>query len=306
MLIRVLKRKLFTIIILFNMLFSRDDIIYQLDSIGEQRSYFSMNISPSKANIALTNSNYSNLDIIGINRSVTVKIPHINSFHSKWSPNSEKLLLMRSNYQEKKRQNGLIIINNIGSINHTIIERTNKKIYPIGWTGDNTIHYLLDEELITKNIEGSNNEWDLPLIFSIKNILYKKTSDSDAVILYEANDMILNLSYSSDTELIVFEVYGDKTIIIQNGETIIDDIQNGNAPKISPDGNMITFMVLEDDGYQITSGDIYLWDSRTGKTEPIADDPEQIGMNPIWINDHLIYYIDLRDGSLNKLLLKEH
>ena len=101
-------------------------------------------------------------------------------------------------------------------------------------------------------------------------------------------------------------MYGDKTIIIQNSETIIDDIQDGNAPKISPDGNMVIFMVLEEDGYQITSGDIYLWDSRTGKRDIIADDPEQIEMNPIWISDHLIYYIDLRDGSVNKILLEEH
>ena len=69
---------------------------------------------------------------------------------------------------------------------------------------------------------------------------------------------------------------------------------------------MVIFMVLEDDGYQITSGDIYLWDSRTGKTDGIADDPEQIEMNPIWISDHLIYYIDLRDGSVNEILLEEH
>ena len=97
------------------------------------------------------------------------------------------------------------------------------------------------------------------------------------------------------------------TISIQPfDKTIIDDIDYGNAPKISPDGNMITFMVLEDDGYQITSGDIYLWDSRTGKTDAIADDPKQIGMNPIWMSDHLIYYIDLRDGSLNKVLLEGH
>ena len=306
MLIRVSKRKLFTTIILFNMLFSRDDLISQLDAVKEQRSYFSMNISPDKATIALTNSNYTSLDLIGIKGSIAVDIPHINSFQCKWSPNSEKLLLMRSNYERKRRQNGLIVINNMGNINHTVIELTNQKIYPIGWTGDNTFHYLLDEELITQNIKGSKNEWDMPLIFSIKNKLYKKTNDSDALLLYEANDMILDLSYSSNAELIVFEVYGDKTIIIQNSETIIDDIQNGNAPKISPDGSMIIFMELEDDGYQITSGDIYLWDSRTGKTEPIADDPEQIEMNPIWISDHLIYYIDLRDGSLNKLLLEKH
>ena len=306
MLIRVSKRKLFTTIILFNILFSQDGLISQLDAIGKQKSFFSMNISPDKTTIALTNSNYTSLDIIGLKGSVDVDIPDINSFHSKWSPDSEKLLLMRSNYEQKRRKNGLIVINNMGSIDHTVIELTNKKIYPIGWTGEHTIHYLLDEELITRNIKGFKNEWDMPLIYSIKNRLYKKTNDSDAILLYEANDMILDLSYSSNAELIVFEVYGDKTIIIQNSETIIDDIQDGNAPKISPDGNMVIFMVLEDDGYQITSGDIYLWDSRTGKTDVIADDPEQIEMNPIWISDHLIYYIDLRDGSVNKILLEDH
>ena len=193
----------------------------------------------------------------------------------------------------------------MGSIDHTVIELTNEKIYPIGWTGDNTIHYLLDGELITKNISGLKNEWDMPLIFSMKNRVYKKTDDSDPIILHEANDMILDLSYSSNGELIVFEVYGNKTTIIKNNETIIYDIQNGNAPKISPDGNRIVFMVLEDDGHQITSGNIYLWDSKTGKTDAILDDPKQIGMNPLWISDHLIYYIDLNGGSLNKLLLEE-
>ena len=305
MLVRVSKRNLFTTIILFNILFSRDGLISQLDAI-EEKSYFSMNISPDKATIALTNSNYTILDIIGIKGSVNIDIPDINSFHCKWSRDSEKLLLMRSNYEQKRRKNGLIVISNMGNIDHTVIELTNKKIYPIGWTGDNTIHYLLDEKLITRNIKGFKNEWDMPLIYSIKNRLYKKTDDSDAILIYEANDMILNLSYSSNAELIAFEVYGDKTIIIQNNETIIDDIKNGNAPKISPDGNMVIFMALEDDGYQITSGDIYLWDSRTGKTNAIADDPKQIEMNPIWVSDHLIYYINLRDGSVNKILLEEY
>ena len=305
MLARVSKRNLFTTIILFNILFSRDGLISQLDAI-EEKSYFSMNISPDKATIALTNSNYTILDIIGIKGPVNIDIPDINSFHCKWSPDSKKLLLMRSNYEQKRRKNGLIVINNMGSIDHTVIELTNKKIYPIGWTGNNTINYLLDEKLITRNIKGFKNEWDMPLIYSIKNRLYKKIDDSGAILIYEANDMILDLSYSSNAELIAFEVYGDRTIIIQNNETIIDDIKNGNAPKISPDGNMVIFMVLEDDGYQITSGDIYLWDSRTGKTNAIADDPEQIEMNPIWISNHLIYFINLRDGSVNKILLEEH
>ena len=306
MFIRVSKRKLFPVIILLNMLFSRDGLISQLDAIGSQRSYFSVHASPDRSTLALTNSNYTSLDIIGIKRPVIVDIPNINSFQCKWSPDSEKLLLMRSNYERKRRENGLIVINKMGAIDHTIIELTDQNIYPIGWTGDNTIHYLLDNELRTQNIKGFKNEWDMPLIYSVKNKLYKKTSDSDTRLLYEANDMILDISYSSNAELIAFEVYGDKSMIIKNSDTIIDDIEDGNAPQISPDGNMVIFMVLEDDGYQIISGDIYLWDSRTGNIDPVANDPEQIEMNPIWMSDHLIYYIDLRDGSVNEILLEEH
>ncbi len=306
MFIRVSKRKLFPVIILLNMLFSRDGLISQLDAIGSQRSYFSVHASPDRSTLALTNSNYTSLDIIGIKGPVIVDIPNINSFQCKWSPDSEKLLLMRSNYERKRRENGLIVINKMGAIDYTIIELTDQNIYPIGWTGDNTIHYLLDNELRTQNIKGSKNEWDMPLIYSVKNKLYKKTSDSDTRLLYEANDMILDISYSSNAELIAFEVYGDKSMIIKNSDTIIDAIKDGNAPQISPDGNMVIFMVLEDDGYQITSGDIYLWDSRTGNIDPVANDPEQIEMNPIWMSDHLIYYIDLRDGSVNEILLEEH
>ena len=306
MFIRVSKRKLFPVIILLNMLFSRDGLISQLDAIGSQRSYFSVHASPDRSTLALTNSNYTSLDIIGIKGPVIVDIPNINSFQCKWSPDSEKLLLMRSNYERKRRENGLIVINKMGAIDHTIIGLTDQNIYPIGWTGDNTIHYLLDNELRTQNIKGSKNEWDMPLIYSVKNKLYKKTSDSDTRLLYEANDMILDISYSSNAELIAFEVYGDKSMIIKNSDTIIDAIEDGNAPQISPDGNMVIFMVLEDDGYQITSGDIYLWDSRTGNIDPVANDPEQIEMNPIWMSDHLIYYIDLRDGSVNEILLEEH
>ena len=265
-----------------------------------------MHASPDRSTLALTNSNYTSLDIIGIKGPVIVDIPNINSFQCKWSPDSEKLLLMRSNYERKRRENGLIVINKMGAIDYTNIELTDQNIYPIGWTGDNTIHYLLDNELRTQNIKGSKNEWDMPLIYSVKNKLYKKTSDSDTRLLYEANDMILDISYSSNAELIAFEVYGDKSMIIKNSDTIIDDIEDGNAPQISPDGNMVIFMVLEDDGYQIISGDIYLWDSRTGNIDPVANDPEQIEMNPIWMSDHLIYYIDLRDGSVNEILLEEH
>ena len=147
-----------------------------------------------------------------------VDIPNINSFQCKWSPDSEKLMVMRSVYERKRRENGLIVINKMGAIDYTVIELTDQNIYPIGWTGNNTIHYLLDSELMTQNIKGSNNEWDMPLIYAIKNKLYKKTGDLDTSLLYEANDIILNLSYSSDARLITFEVYGNNTCLLYTSD----------------------------------------------------------------------------------------
>ena len=306
MFIRVSKRNLFSLILFINMLLSSNHLISQLDEIGSQRAFFSMHASPDRSALALTNSNYTSLDIIEAKGSIMVDIPNINSFQCKWSPDSEKLMVIISVYEKKRRENGLIVINKMGAIDHTVIELTDQNIYPIGWTGNNTIHYLLDSELLSQNIKGSKNEWDMPLIYAIKNKLYKKTGDLDTSLLYEANDMILNLSYSSDARLITFEVYGNNTMIIKNSDTVIDDIGNGNAPKVSPDGNMVIFMVLEDDGYQITSGDIYLWDSKTGNIDPVANDPEKIEMNPIWICDHSFFYLDLNDGSVNEILLEEH
>ena len=306
MFIRVSKRNLFSLILFINILLSSNHLISQLDEIGSQRAFFSMHASPDRSTLALTNSNYTSLDIIEAKGSIMVDIPNINSFQCKWSPDSEKLMVIISVYEKKRRENGLIVINKMGAIDHTVIELTDQNIYPIGWTGNNTIHYLLDSELMTQNIKGSKNEWDIPLIYAIKNKLYKKTGDLDTSLLYEANDMILNLSYSFDARLITFEVYGNNTMIIKNSDTVIDDIGNGNAPKVSPDGNVVIFMVLEDDGYQITSGDIYLWDSKTGNIDPVANDPEKIEMNPIWISDHSFFYIDLNDGSVNEILLEEH
>ena len=115
------------------MLLSSNHLISQLDEIGLQRAFFSMHASPDRSTLALTNSTYTSLDIIETKGSIMVDIPNINSFQCKWSPDSEKLLLMRSNYERKRRENGLIVINKMGAIDHTIIELTDQNIYPIGW-----------------------------------------------------------------------------------------------------------------------------------------------------------------------------
>ena len=300
----MLKKQYFILILICNFIYSNESSFDLINLIEKSKAYFSIHVSADGSSVAITNANYSQLYIANNGYFKNVDMKNINAFHCKWSPNGEKLMVMRSSFENRRRLNSLIVLNKYGNLLDIVVDFSSQRILPVGWTGNNTLHFLLDDQLITRNMNKSENEWDLPLIFATKNKLYKKISDEKVQLLHQAQDMILNLSYSSDATLIVFEVYGNETIVIQDEKLIKTDIRNGNAPMVSPDGEKIVFMNIEDDGYQIQSGSISYWDSKTSKIYSIIDDPKMIAMNPVWGNNNLIYYINFSDGSIHSTGLK--
>ena len=300
----MLKKQYFILILICNFIYSNESSFDLINLIEKSKAYFSIHVSADGSSVAITNANYSQLYIANNGYFKNVDMKNINAFHCKWSPNGEKLMVMRSSFENRRRLNSLIVLNKYGNLLDIVVDFSSQRILPVGWTGNNTLHFLLDDQLITRNMNKSENEWDLPLIFATKNKLYKKISDEKVQLLHQAQDMILNLSYSSDATLIVFEVYGNETIVIQDEKLIKTDIRNGNAPMVSPDGEKIVFMNIEDDGYQIQSGSISYWDSKLSKIYSIIDDPKMIAMNPVWGNNNLIYYINFSDGSIQSRGLK--
>ena len=300
----MLKKQYFIAILICNFIYSNESSFDLINLIEKSKAYFSIHVSSDGSSVAITNANYSQLYIANNGYFKNVDMKNINAFHCKWSPNGEKLMVMRSSFENRRRLNSLIVLNKYGNLDDIVVDYSSQRILPVGWTGNNTLHFLLDDQLITGNMNKSENEWDLPLIFATKNKLYKKISDEKVQLLHQAQDMILNLSYSSDATLIVFEVYGNETIVIQDEKLIKTDIRNGNAPMVSPDGEKIVFMNILDDGYQIQSGSISYWDSKTSKIYSIIDDPKMIAMNPVWGNNNLIYYINFSDGSIYSTGLK--
>lgn len=300
----MLKKQYFIAILICNFIYSNESSFDLINLIEKSKAYFSIHVSADGSSVAITNANYSQLYIANNGYFKNVDMKNINAFHCKWSPNGEKLMVMRSSFENRRRLNSLIVLNKYGNLLDIVVDFSSQRILPVGWTGNNTLHFLLDDQLITRNMNKSENEWDLPLIFATQNKLYKKISDEKVQLLHQAQDMILNLSYSSDATLIVFEVYGNETIVIQDEKLIKTDIRNGNAPMVSPDGEKIVFMNIEDDGYQIQSGSISYWDSKTSKIYSIIDDPKMIAMNPVWGNNNLIYYINFSDGSIQSRGLK--
>ena len=296
----------------FFIIFSLPSVVYSNNSKNSlsglenlENNYFSIFASPDGQSFALTNSNYNSLDIVNSKDLFKVSIPHINTFSCKWSPDSDKILLTTANYTNKRRKNGLIVISQYGELLLTIIDSTFKNIIPIGWTGDNTFHYQLNNIVQSLNMNGDEIEWDQPLVYSINNKLYIKDDISDPVLIHEANDMILNLSYQLDANLIAFEVYGNEPLIIKNKSLVINDIDDGNMLSISKDGKTVVYAKLKDDGYQITEGDLFLFDLKSSTELELQNKNAEIRMNPVWITNELIYFIDFRTGSIKSLIVKQ-
>ena len=296
----------------FFIIFSLPSVVHSSNSKNSlsglenlENHYFSIFASPDRQSFALTNSNYNSLDIVNGKDLYDVSIPHINTFSCKWSPDSEKILLTTANYTNKRRKNGLIVISQYGELLLTIIESTFKNIIPIGWTGDNTFHYQVNNILQSFNMNGDEIEWDQPLVYSKNNKLYIKDDPSDPVLIHEADDIILNLSYQLDANLIAFEVYGNEPLIIKNKSLVINDIDDGNMLSISENGKTVVYAKLKDDGYQITEGDLFLFDLKNSTTVKLKNKNGEIRMNPVWITNELIYFIDFRTGSINSLIVKQ-
>ena len=293
---------IYCILLFYNISLSAG-IYRSINSLNNEDLFLS-NPSPDGNFVAVSNSNYTSLHIASDSKIIKVPIPTINSFHCKWSPDSKYLLVKRSSYENKRRRDGLIVIDVNGSVSKVIVEETLDNIIPLGWTGANTIHYLLNNSLFTLNVKNKDFEWDSSLLYSIDNKLYEKADNKEPQLLYEAKAMILNLDYSADKNLIAFEVYGHKTIIIKNRVTILDEINFGNAPKVSPDGSKIVYMSLEDDGHNLTSGSIYLWKENSDKTEPLIVMSDIILMNPAWISADTIIYYNQTENAFDTFIIR--
>ena len=261
-------------------------------------SYFYVLLSPDKSKMVLSNNAYNTLTFLSKNERFFPNIPSLNTFKSKWSPDSKKLLTMISDYSKKKRLNSLIVLNEKGEVQNTIVQNSTDRILPLDWTGENTFHALINDSLRSFSTLRSINEWDSELIYAVDKKVFLKEGDLKSSLVYKAKNTILNLDYSKKGKLIVFEVYGHNTIVFNRSNEKTISLGKANGPVISPDDSKILYMELIDDGYQIISGDIFLWDSKSETILPVLNDPQIIQMNPVWLDDSSFYYIDYRTGSV--------
>ena len=97
----------------------------------------------------------------------------------------------------------------------------------------------------------------------------------------------INISLSPDQSKIVFEVMGGNMYKINVDGSGLTDLGKGNRPKWSPDSKNITYMITDDNGYEIISSDIYLINSDGSEKINLTNSNNSNNSNPENNNNYL-------------------
>ena len=101
----MLKKQYFIALLIFSFIYSSESSLDLISLVEKGRSYFSINVSPNGFSAAITNSNYSSLHIASDEYFKNVDMENINAFQCRWSPDGEKLMVMRSSFDNRRRLN---------------------------------------------------------------------------------------------------------------------------------------------------------------------------------------------------------
>jgi dipeptidyl aminopeptidase/acylaminoacyl peptidase len=114
----------------------------------------------------------------------------------------------------------------------------------------------------------------------------------------------LDAVVSPDGQRIAYRVYGGSLWVAGlDGRNAIE-LGRGETPVWSPDSRMISFMLTEDDGHDVTGSDIYIADAAGAWMVNITEASGLIAMHPTWSPDGTrIAFGDMNSGAIYQVRL---
>jgi hypothetical protein len=172
------------------------------------------------------------------------------------------------------------------------------------WTDGGSKVYLPVKgvnEVYNSGLEKSLTGLNKYLVFEKGNKLNVLNLSTNYINTFEPirDAEYINISLSPDQSKIVFEVMGGNMFKINIDGSGLTDLGRGNRPKWSPDSKNIIYMITEDNGYEITSSDIYLINSDGSGKNNLTNTDTIIEITPSFSPDgKSILFENYLEGSI--------
>ncbi len=265
--------------------------------------------SPDGSKILFTRSNFKGLWLYDLNDKSVVKLNDYwgAGYNPIFSKDGSKIFFRSYEYDKMKKYSS-IVIQNIPTKHAQWLEKGVRNLsVPMLINGDKII-YKKDDKLnyhdFKKGVKVNSNSASgtVAYIENSQIVIYKNGKKKILSPLGKGN--YIWLSISPHKSRLLFTFAGKGTFISDlNGNSLIE-LGYANAPKWSPDGNWVVYMVDEDDGYRITASDIYAVSSDGKVKEQLTNTPEIIEMHPSWSPDMDKIVYDTINGNIMLIEVK--
>lgn len=250
--------------------------------------------SPDGSTIAVTADRYVGIWLANSDGSGLTQLTDADAgYGMSWSLDS-KAILTRLNTVENRRRNHAVAIFNTenGNLNQISETRPTMEALP-KWAQYGEKVVLIQND----KIEAFDSGMEMPQQF--------KSKPSQAFYVLKSNEVAkgkiptnstenispfddaqyLNLEVSPDGQKLAFEVYGGNLYVMNVDGSGLVDLGKANRPSWSPDSKHLVASVSEDDGYNITKGDLFAFSIDGTQKINLTEQSSLIAQNPDWSSD---------------------
>jgi Tol biopolymer transport system component len=246
--------------------------------------------SPDGTTIAITGDNYRGIWLADADGSNFDQLTDADAgYGMKWSMDSESILTRLNTVENRRRNHSIAIFSKGGSLNQITGTRSSMEALPTwGQYGEKVV--LIQNE----KIEAFDSGLEMPQRFKTKpaqafyvlktNQIAKgmiPTNSTENISPFE-DAVYLNLEVSPDGQKLAFEVYGGNLYVMNVDGSNLIDLGKANRPSWSPDSEYLVASVSEDDGHEITKGDIYAFSIDGNTRVNLTENTDLIAQNPNW------------------------
>lgn len=261
-------------------------IILQQDGINFQAPVW----SPDGSKIAVTANQYRGIWLADANGSNLKLLTDADAgYGMSWSLDSKSILTRLNTVENRRRNHAIAIFHTDGNSSQITEPRSKMEALP-KWAQYGEKIVLIQNE----NIEAFDSGMDMPEQFKTKPsqafYILKDNEIAKGMIPTNSTENIspfndaqyLNLTVSPDGQKLAFEVYGGNLYVMNVDGSNLVDLGKANRPSWSPDSQYIAASVSEDNGYNITKGDIFVFSIDGSQKSQLTENVDLIAQNPDW------------------------
>jgi len=247
--------------------------------------------SPDGSRIAVTADQYRGIWLADANGTNLNQLTDADAgYGMSWSSDSKSILTRLNTVENRRRNHAIAIFHTDKSSPDQITDFRPKMESLPQWAQYGEKVVLIQND----KIEAFDSKKEMPQQFKSKpsQAFYVLKSNTIAKGMIPTNStenispfedaVYLNLEVSPDGQKLAFEVYGGNLYVMNVDGSNLIDLGKANRSSWAPDSEYLVASISEDNGYNITKGDLFAFSIDGSQKINLTENTDLIAQNPNW------------------------